>query len=295
MNLADQGRYEEALAVYEQAISLAPQDARNWYSKGVALGRLGRYEEALAAYEQAISLAPHDADNWRGKGASLWYLGRYEEALAAYEQAIRLAPQDASSWLGKGLSLERLDRYEEAVTAYDEALAAGAVFPEAFYYRALALFRLDRWDEAVDALDDAFDRYGEEARAGRDLEVIFQHLLERDTTRRSWPTSITEIVTVFGRHNALAVLGNGLVQAITMLRSTNLDDAARQAWLQVWQESAGNHAEMRVPLRLLTPLCASSTQTTGAPSWNWPSRNGRLCSPCSALRNCQAGGRQPRR
>jgi tetratricopeptide (TPR) repeat protein len=227
-------------------------DVATWRDRGRNLERQGRYEEALAAYEQAIVLAPQDAANWRGKGrVALGRLGRYEEALAAYAKAVTLAPQDAANWYNKGVTLGFLGRYEEAVTAYDAALAAGAVFPKAFYCRALALFRLERWDEAVDALDGALGRYAEGDRDAGDLEVIFQHLLERSGAHIPWPSSIAEIVDVFDRHNALAVLGNALVRAIARLRAPDLDNEARDTWLRLWQEATRGHAEMQVPLRLL--------------------------------------------
>jgi tetratricopeptide (TPR) repeat protein len=57
--LVDQGKYEEALVLYDQALSLEPTRLPlAWTGKGVALSRLGRYEEAITALDTAISLNP---------------------------------------------------------------------------------------------------------------------------------------------------------------------------------------------------------------------------------------------
>lgn len=51
----------------------------------------GRYEAALAAYEHAIRLAPNEPCAYTGKGFVLLEIHRFGEALAAFEQALQLA------------------------------------------------------------------------------------------------------------------------------------------------------------------------------------------------------------
>jgi len=55
-----------------------------------ALNGLKRHEEALAAYEQAISLDPNYAAAYNHKGDVLNKLNRKEEAQQAYEKARQL-------------------------------------------------------------------------------------------------------------------------------------------------------------------------------------------------------------
>src|SRR2546421_12217256 len=74
-------------------------------------------EEALAAYEQAITLDPHNAITYLNKGNALKGLSRYEEALAAYERAITLDPHNAIAYLSKGDVLCEREHYREALTA----------------------------------------------------------------------------------------------------------------------------------------------------------------------------------
>ncbi len=50
-------QYEEALDSFTRAAALAPDDTRYRANMAVALGLLGRYDEALALYEQVGSLA----------------------------------------------------------------------------------------------------------------------------------------------------------------------------------------------------------------------------------------------
>ena len=67
-----------------------PKWVYSYEQKGDALYNLERYEEALAVYEQAISLNDPDASIHTKKGNTLYHLNRYQEALTAYELAIKL-------------------------------------------------------------------------------------------------------------------------------------------------------------------------------------------------------------
>ena len=108
--------------VFLTALQALQKSSQEWMKEGNALYDQKRYAEAVAAYEQAIRLDPNNAANYSDKGAALCDLQRYAEALAAYEQAIRLDPKCQLYYNGKGLALNDLQRYEEAIAAFDQAI-----------------------------------------------------------------------------------------------------------------------------------------------------------------------------
>ncbi len=120
-----QGSSQEALAAYEQAIRLDPNDAESYEDKGNALSDLKRFQEALAAYEQAIRLDPRKAAYYYSKGCALETLGRSQEALEAFEQAIRLDANYARAYHKLGAILEALGKQTEAQQAYTKAKQLG--------------------------------------------------------------------------------------------------------------------------------------------------------------------------
>lgn len=148
-------RYEEALAAYEQAIHLNPNLASAYRGSGKALSALKRYEEALAAIEQAIHLDPNDSDTYNFKGSTLTDLGRYEEALNAFDQAIRLDSEDTLAYNFKGLALAKLHRYEEAVASYEQVISLEPDNASAYDFKGDALYDLKRYEEALTAYEQA--------------------------------------------------------------------------------------------------------------------------------------------
>jgi tetratricopeptide (TPR) repeat protein len=81
---------------------LRPMTHRRGSAKeGQALHLLGEDQEALASYDHALALAPDDADIWAFKGDPLTDLERYHEALVAHEYSLQRAPGDSLVWSAK--------------------------------------------------------------------------------------------------------------------------------------------------------------------------------------------------
>ncbi len=122
-----QGKHDEAIKAYDEAIRLDPNDADAWYNKGEALNYMGesKYDEAIKAYDEAIRLDPQLAEAWFWKGNLLNAQGKHDEALEAYDEAIRLDPNDADAWVGKGVALNAVGDNTEAENAFAKALELG--------------------------------------------------------------------------------------------------------------------------------------------------------------------------
>jgi tetratricopeptide (TPR) repeat protein len=153
--LFELGRFEEALASYEQALQLQPDEYIIWFNQGNALWKLGRLKEALASYDQALQLQPDFHLAWNGRGNALTDLGRFEEALASYDQAVQLQPDSDMVWNGRGNALKNLGRFEEALASYDQALQLQPDLHYAWYGRGNVLSDLGRFEEALASFNQA--------------------------------------------------------------------------------------------------------------------------------------------
>jgi len=95
-NLADQ--LEEALADYDEAIRLSPDNAHILLNRGHVLHGLERYEAALADFNALLDRAENQAERaqaFAGRADVLRAQERCEEALADYDRAIDEDPDNA--------------------------------------------------------------------------------------------------------------------------------------------------------------------------------------------------------
>ena len=117
-----QGRSDEALAEYREALRLQPRAYQIHNSYGNLLGKMDRTDEALAEYREAIRLNPKIPYLYNNLGAALAKLGRFDEAMNAFTNAARLDP--VSPWphfqMARGLLLQGRDA--QAIAKLHEAL-----------------------------------------------------------------------------------------------------------------------------------------------------------------------------
>jgi predicted Zn-dependent protease len=112
---------------------LKPDDPKAWYNLGVVCKKQGRHDDAIAAFEQAVELKPDypevyviyrkdgkchkatpayrrwaelnhpdDSDLWHSLGWSYNIQGKYADAAEAYRRVVELKPNDPNAWFHLG-------------------------------------------------------------------------------------------------------------------------------------------------------------------------------------------------
>ena len=109
------GRHDEAIASYDLALALNPDDVEVLNNRASALRDLKRPAEALAIIDQALAIQPDHADTLCNRGIALRDLKRPAEALASFEAA--LAMQPGHRYAFAGMAYAALDTCDWARTA----------------------------------------------------------------------------------------------------------------------------------------------------------------------------------
>jgi tetratricopeptide (TPR) repeat protein len=96
-DLASQGKFQEALAETEKALSIQPNFTLALAQKAGLQNALGKYQDALTSADAAIAAGTPDmtaamAGAWANRGDALVHLGRYQEAVDSASQALKIDP-----------------------------------------------------------------------------------------------------------------------------------------------------------------------------------------------------------
>jgi len=92
------GNYDNALGYFENAANRNPKRVEAWVQVGYCRVKQGKAQEAIRAYQQALQLKPLDADIHNKLGDAYYYLGRLREAIDSYTEAARLRPDNAETF-----------------------------------------------------------------------------------------------------------------------------------------------------------------------------------------------------
>ena len=125
------GKPEEAVAMFEKALSLNP-DRPDWYVGNLAPARFGagQPEEAITTLREVLSRNPENGEACLWLSATLTFEGKHEEALSMAKKAVSLnerglnsaSPASAFYWC-LGISSHMMGQYEEAIAAFKKAIS----------------------------------------------------------------------------------------------------------------------------------------------------------------------------
>ncbi|RAU22894.1 hypothetical protein CU669_05795 [Paramagnetospirillum kuznetsovii] len=148
--LQAQGRHDEAIDAFQQAIALNPSSAEAYLNLSDALNQTGRHGEAADMAVQAILIAPEMADAHVNFGNALMGLESPGEALEAYVKAARLDASNALAWMNMGNAHMALGAPDAAVEAYLHSISLSDG-PMKRFNLGNAYYALHRFAEAAEA------------------------------------------------------------------------------------------------------------------------------------------------
>jgi len=94
-DLADQGRYQEAIPLYRQILDRDQNYSLANYNLGYCLYKAGMYDEAAKYLTHAIALNPSEADAYMFLGMADFRSGRIPQAIRCLQKGIDLNPGNA--------------------------------------------------------------------------------------------------------------------------------------------------------------------------------------------------------
>ena len=136
-----EGRYDDALEVYDDVIAADPGYATSWADRGTLLGLMNRHHEALDSLRKAVALGFADPSAYNAMGTILAKLGMSQAALEAYAKAIELDPLYPFTYFNRSGVFEKLKRTTAARADLEACLSfdADEGFHEAVRGRIAAL------------------------------------------------------------------------------------------------------------------------------------------------------------
>ena len=266
--LLDSGDPQAAVALFDSAVALDPENALAWFGKGGAHDALAQYEEAIGAYLQSVQFAgenaglplynlgnlyqkqdqlqdaarcfheatkadPEMADAWINLGRIVDDEGQHAEAVEYYDTALKIVPEDVMAWSNRGNSLRGLQRFEDSLASYQQALQIDEEDIAARIGIGACLMECDRPQEGIAALAAVVrdtDHPLALAEYATALAATGQHADALSCYDRVIDEGMESAEILSNRGECLAALGQPDASLESFERSIEIDSACSAAW-----------------------------------------------------------------
>jgi tetratricopeptide (TPR) repeat protein len=182
--LSSQGKFDEAVSHYREALHLIPYDAETHFRLANALRLQGNLNDAISHYRQAVQIKPHYAKAHNDLAYALRSQGSLNEAASHFRLALETKPnltpalnglaqilaihydpgvQDANEAIELAERAAELTRYDSAtiLDTLATSYAAAGQFDRAVEtaQKALALATAEQNDELVNQIGKRLERF----------------------------------------------------------------------------------------------------------------------------------------
>ncbi len=134
---------EKAIAFYERAAVISPQDSYLHQDMGYIFNAAGEYDKAIASYTKAIALWPTDATLLNRRAEVYTKLEQHSLAQTDHLNALE-ENRDLDTLINLGRSFTDSKNYAEAAPLFDEAIAQSNTSEWAYASKARMYFRQNR-------------------------------------------------------------------------------------------------------------------------------------------------------
>ncbi len=98
----DEGNYNQAIKLYDQAVALDSENASYYYYRGLCKSMLMQNEKSIADFDTAIELDPDYGEVFFERAYSYYRMDENEKSIHDYNKAIALLPDYGPAYLNRG-------------------------------------------------------------------------------------------------------------------------------------------------------------------------------------------------
>ncbi|MBL4648564.1 MAG: tetratricopeptide repeat protein [Aureispira sp.] len=155
LDALEDGDYEEAEDLADEAIEAFPEEAFGYYYVGEAMFLQGDIEDAIEYYQQAIEKASDNPD-YKGRLALMYAkLDKEEKAKQIYKSILNIHGDHVDTLVAMGVYASNENALEDALDYLDRALEVAPDYDIAYKIRAIVHTSLANYSEALEDVEKA--------------------------------------------------------------------------------------------------------------------------------------------
>jgi tetratricopeptide (TPR) repeat protein len=147
------GRFDEAIRVYNQVVSLSAQAPSLAATAQLKIGDIHmaqrKFENAAVAYQKAVTLNPSSAEGYNNLGEALGELRQFPQAINAFNRAVSLDSQLLKARYNQGVTYDRMGNKKYSEFVFRSLIKSAPRYALAYDGLAVTLSKAGRAKEAL--------------------------------------------------------------------------------------------------------------------------------------------------
>ncbi len=161
-----QGRFDEAIPFYDQAVDTDPPVAQIILSYGVRLLKMKKYDLATAQINRLVDLKGESFELYFESANILYEMGQYETAIKLYKIALKSNPNQIRCLNNLGNCYFKIENYEKACAIYEQLIDNDPASYPVYRNLGVVYARLDQIEKSLTCLTKYAGHFPE------DVEVL---------------------------------------------------------------------------------------------------------------------------
>lgn len=166
-------RWRDSMTLFERTLSVTSDNLVIHYNFGHFLGQQGKYDEAVPHFAEALRIKPDFFDALINMGVSLSEQGKSAEAIPYYHRALGVEPDNAKAHMQLALALVKQEKGDDALQQAYKALELAPNDADIRTNLGLMLARRKELSEAATQLNEALRLNPNSAEAHNNLGLVF--------------------------------------------------------------------------------------------------------------------------
>ncbi len=172
---AQKGRYQAAIADYDQYITLRPHNLEGYHERGKTHLQFKQYEKGIRDFREALKIKSTHLKSYEFKGMAEMELGKYADAIETYTRLLQSpkGKKNHNAYLQRANAFAKLQNFQAAVNDYNKLLQLQPGNSTAYLRRGGIYFQLQQYDAALLDINKALEDNPKNAEALLNRAIVF--------------------------------------------------------------------------------------------------------------------------
>jgi tetratricopeptide (TPR) repeat protein len=131
--LTEANRPNDAIPLFQRALSIEPENPLLWLNLGIALQHTGEYEEAIGSFHRALSIDGTLDDAWLSLGLMYYEMEEFDLCEDCYHTALFHNAKNPKAWNNMGVLNFTRGIFNEARTCFETAVSFAPHYYDALF------------------------------------------------------------------------------------------------------------------------------------------------------------------